>query len=68
VLQTVEGSVALARELKLHPARLRNMVTSPGGTTAAGLHELERAGLRAALSDAVLAAYHRSVELGREPA
>lgn len=67
VLQTIEGSVALARELKLHPAQLRNMVTSAGGTTAAGLYELERAGLRAALADCVMAAYHRAVELGREP-
>jgi pyrroline-5-carboxylate reductase len=67
VLQTMEGSVALARELKLHPAQLRNMVTSAGGTTAAGLYELERAGLRAALADCVMAAYQRAVELGREP-
>ena len=43
----------------------RNLVTSPGGTTAAGIYELEKAGVRTALTNAVLAAYHRSQELGR---
>jgi pyrroline-5-carboxylate reductase len=64
VLQTVEGSVALARASGLHPAELRNRVTSPAGTTAAGLFELEAAGVRAALIRAVVAAYARSRELG----
>lgn len=64
VLQTVEGSVALMREGDLHPADLRNRVTSPGGTTAAGTLILERAGVRSALIDAVDSAYRRSVELG----
>ena len=64
VLQTIAGSVALVKETGLHPAELRNRVTSPGGTTAAGLYELEKAGLRAILSDAIFAAYHRSQELG----
>ena len=64
VLQTVEGSVALMRQSGLHPADLRNRVTSPAGTTAAGTLVLERAGVRSALIDAVDAAYRRSQELG----
>jgi len=65
VLQTIAGSVALVKETGKHPAELRNLVTSAGGTTAAGLYELEKAGLRTALTDGILAAYHRSQELGR---
>lgn len=64
-LQTMAGSVALVKETGKHPAELRNLVTSPGGTTAAGIYELEKAGVRTALTNAVLAAYHRSQELGR---
>lgn len=64
VLQTVEGSVALVRSSGLHPADLKNRVTSPAGTTAAGLYELEAAGVRAALIRAVAAAHARSRELG----
>lgn len=64
VLQTVEGSVALVRETGLHPAELKNRVTSPAGTTAAGLFELENSGVRAAVIRAVMAAYRRSQELG----
>ena len=63
-LQTIEGSVALMRDAKAHPAELRNRVTSPGGTTAAGLFELEAGGVRVALTRAVEAAYRRSQELG----
>ena len=63
-LQTLSGSVALAQETGKHPAELRNMVTSPGGTTAAGLQILEDAGLRGAIIDAVEAAYERAKELG----
>lgn len=64
VFQTVLGSVEYAATSNLHLAQLRNGVTSPGGTTAAGLAELERAGVRTALSDAIWAAYHRAEELG----
>lgn len=65
VLQTVGGSVELMRQSGLHPADLRNRVTSPGGTTAAGLYALEKGGLRALLADGIFAAYRRSQELGR---
>ena len=62
-VQTLLGSAQLARELAQHPAALRNMVTSPGGTTAAGLQVLEDAGLRGAIIQAVEAAYERAKEL-----
>lgn len=65
VLQTVLGSVKLAIDSKDHPAQLRAMVTSPGGTTIAGLHEFEKAGFRGIIMDAVEAATRRSQELGR---
>ncbi|HRJ44997.1 MAG: pyrroline-5-carboxylate reductase [Caldilineaceae bacterium] len=64
VLQTVEGSIALLRESGAHPADLRNRVTSPGGTTAAGSLVLEQRAVRAALIEAVAAASARSAELG----
>ncbi len=65
VLQTVLGSVKLAMHSKEHPAQLRAMVTSPGGTTIAGLHELEAAGFNGIIMDAVEAATERSKELGK---
>lgn len=61
--QTVLGSAALAKETKRHPAELRNMVTSPGGTTAAGLHALEEGAFRATVVNAVEAAFKRGEEL-----
>jgi pyrroline-5-carboxylate reductase len=64
VLQIFDGSVELMRSTGLHPAELKNRVTSPAGTTAAGLFELEQSGVRAALIRAVEAAYHRSEALG----
>jgi len=64
VAQTVKGSVAFYLRSPRHLARLRNQVTSPGGTSAAALYYLEKAGFRTALSRAIWAAYERSVQLG----
>jgi pyrroline-5-carboxylate reductase len=61
--QTVLGSAKMVLETGLHPGQLKDQVTSPAGTTIAGLHALERGGVRAALMDAVEASYARSVEL-----
>jgi pyrroline-5-carboxylate reductase len=65
VIETLEGSTLFAKSSGMHPAQLRNMVTSPGGTSAAALHELESGRLRTVLSEAVWAAYRRTEELGR---
>jgi pyrroline-5-carboxylate reductase len=62
--QTVFGSAKMVLETREHPAKLRDMVTSPGGTTIAGMHELEKGKLRAVLMSAVEAATNRSRELG----
>ena len=64
VVETLEGSTLFAKQSGMHPAELRNMVTSPGGTSAAALHELESGRLRTVLSEAVWAAFRRTVELG----
>lgn len=64
VIETLEGSTRFAKHTGDHPASLRNMVTSPGGTSAAALHELESGRLRTVLSEAVWAAFRRTVELG----
>lgn len=64
-IQTVFGSAKLAWESKKHPGELKDMVTSPGGTTISGLHTLEAGGLRTTMMDAVEAATERSRELGR---
>jgi pyrroline-5-carboxylate reductase len=63
-VQTIVGSGELLRDSDDHAAALRAAVTSPGGTTAAGLHELERSGVRAAFLSAVQAATERSRRLG----
>ena len=62
--QTVFGAARMALETGEHPGRLKDKVASPGGTTVAGLHALERGRLRASLMDAVEAATKRSQELG----
>lgn len=61
--QTFAGSGKMVLETGLHPAQLRDQVTSPGGTTIAGIHALENRGVRAAMYDAVLAAMARSEKL-----
>lgn len=66
VEQTVVGAVRYATQSGKHVAELRNMVTSPGGTTAAALYELEKGRLRTVLADGVWAAYKRARELGGE--
>jgi pyrroline-5-carboxylate reductase len=64
VFQTIEGSVAFARDSGRHSAELRNMVTSPGGTTADALYQLEKGAFRTVLSKAIWAAYKKSRYLG----
>ena len=63
--QTVYGAAKMVLETKEHPGKLRDMVTSPGGTTIEGLHALEKGKLRATLMNAVEAATARSRELGK---
>jgi pyrroline-5-carboxylate reductase len=64
VVQTIRGSAIFAQKVMAHPAEMRNLVTSPGGTSAAALYQLEKGAFRTVLSKAVLAAYQRSVALG----
>lgn len=64
VIETLEGSTLFAKLSGMHPAQLRNMVTSPGGTSAAALHELVSGRRRTGLSEAVGAAVRRPVEVG----
>jgi len=66
--QTVYGSAKLLLETGEHPGRLKDMVTSPGGTAIAGLHTLESGGMRRTLIDAVEAATNRSAQLGEQMA
>jgi pyrroline-5-carboxylate reductase len=66
VLQTMLGSVMFAQESHKHPAELRNMVTSPGGTSAEAIYQMEKGTLRTVLSKAVWAAYQRAEALGKK--
>lgn len=68
IVQTALGSARMLRESGEHPVALREAVTSPGGTTAMALRELERHGTRAALAAAIEAARNRSIELGHNDA
>ena len=63
--QTVAGAAKMVLETGLHPGALKDMVTSPGGTTIEGLHELEKAGVRGAFISAVRAAAEKSRKLGQ---
>jgi pyrroline-5-carboxylate reductase len=64
VTETMRGSIIYAMKSGKHPAELRNLVTSPGGTSAAALYQLEKGGLRTVISKAIWAAYERSRSLG----
>lgn len=64
-IQTVLGTAQLLQVKELHPAQLKDQVTSPGGTTITGVAQLERSGFRSAVIEAVQAAYRRSLELGK---
>lgn len=66
VLQTVSGSAAFARGSGKHMAELRNMVTSPGGTSAEAIYQMEKGGLRTVLSRSVYAAFQRTQTLSEE--
>src|SRR5436190_9589781 len=66
VQQMILGSVLFARESHKHPAELRNMVTSPGGTSAEAIYQMEKGSLRTVLSKAVWAAFQRAEALGKK--
>jgi pyrroline-5-carboxylate reductase len=65
VVETIHGTLDYYTSRKIHPAALRNEVTSPGGTSAAALYYLDKAGFRTAISRAIWAAYERSQQLGK---
>jgi len=66
-IQTLLGAAKMMKETKMHPGKLKDLVTSPGGTSIVALHSLEKSGLKAMLIDAVEAATKRSAELGKGP-
>ena len=66
VVETMLGSTLFAMESHKHPAELRNMVTSPGGTSAEAIYQMEKGSLRTVLSKAVYAAFQRAVALGKK--
>lgn len=66
VQQTMLGSTLFAIESNKHPAELRNMVTSPGGTSAEAIYQMEKGSLRTVLSKAIYSAYKRAVDLGKK--
>ncbi|GMH60522.1 hypothetical protein TrVE_jg7172 [Triparma verrucosa] len=66
VLQTILGSTLYAIDTKEHPTVLKNSVTSPAGTTASAMYELERGRFKTVISDAVWACYRRSLEMGEQ--
>jgi len=63
-LQTVLGTAQLITQTGIHPAQLKDQVTSPGGTTIAGIAQLEKSGVRSGIIEAVKAATQRAEELG----
>jgi pyrroline-5-carboxylate reductase len=65
IIQTMLGSAKMLRDTGMHPVELREMVTSPGGTTIEAIRHLEEAGVRAAFLNAIDAARHRSLELAQ---
>lgn len=67
VIATIKGTASYAQQSQEHSSKLRNNVTSPGGTTASALYELERGGFRTVVADAIWAAYRRALELGGKP-
>ena len=66
VMETVQGAVEYARQAPEHLAKMRNQVTSPGGTTAEAMYQLEKGRLRTVLSDGVWAAFRRCTQLGAQ--
>ena len=64
--QTVYGAAKMVLDTGKHPGQLKDMVTSPAGTTIAGYHQLEKAGVRAAYMNAVKATADRAAELGKQ--
>ena len=65
-VQTMYGSGLIALETGSHPSVLRDQVTSPGGTTIAGIAAMEKEGLRSSIMEGVVACYERSNEIGKQ--